>query len=100
MEPVGDFLSEQFRHQIALPRTNSDHALEAESTSIVSLEGIVPPDAAKLLVTGLSQYVASAQFAEAVNQEVSPPKPDESEDDFVSRAKETIRKKLMERFLR
>ncbi len=99
MKPVGDFLSEQFVRVLALPAPTSEQPLEPELTALAVLGDAVPPDAAKRLLTTLEQFVATSDFADAVNQEVPPPQPEESEDQFVQRAKEAIRNQLLKKFI-
>ena len=100
MKPVGDFLSEQFVRVPALPAPTSEHPLEPESAALVALRDAVPPDAANRLLTTIEEFVASRDFADAVNQQVPPPQPEESEDQFVQRAKEAIRNQLLGKFVR
>lgn len=100
MKPIGDLLRDQFERLPALPDPNPERSLVPVSPLLAALGNTLPQDTANELVNALSQYAASGEFADAVNQEVPPPKPDESEDEFVRRAKDAIRKQLMDKFLK
>lgn len=101
MKPIGDFLSEALLRQKgvgSLPAPTSDQPLHAEPNALAVLQEVVSPDAALRLVAMLEQYAASTDFAEAVNQAVPPPQPEELEDQFVQRAKDAIRDQLLAKF--
>ena len=96
MKGIGEFLSERLVK--ALPGPKSDGDGEAKSQAIAVLRDSVPPAEAEQLATSLEGFASSADFAEAVDDAVPPPRAGESEEEFVVRSKEAIRSVLMAKF--
>jgi hypothetical protein len=97
MNRLGDFPREQLL--LALPAPAAEQAAGPKRTAlVVAREQGLPPNEAERLATTLVEYAASEEFLTALNHSVPPPLPGESEDQFVRRAKEAIRKLLTAKF--
>ena len=96
MKPLGDFLGEQLR--MALPARTKDSGEAANSGALVAFQEGVPEAEAKALGAALEKFAASKECAQAVNAAVPPPKSGESEDEFVERAKASLRSLLLAKF--
>jgi hypothetical protein len=92
MQPLGNFLTGRLIH--ALPSEAKKRAL------VVLREDPVLAARAEQLASSLERFASGPDFAEAVNLTVPPPSPGESEEEFVSRAKEAILVLLMAKFAR
>src|SRR5262249_51852955 len=57
----------------------------------------LPSKEAEKFGAALNEYAGSQEFAELVNRDVFPPTPEESEDEFVARAKHGIRDVLLKK---
>jgi hypothetical protein len=91
---LGDFIHQKLSEQ-ALPAP-TQVAISVTLPKILSL--YLAGDATKELVQSIEDYLRTEDFASAVSDAVGESKPDETEDQFVSRAKSAIEGILTQRF--
>jgi hypothetical protein len=103
MNTLGDYLREQQKLIVEAAEERGErgpHSLPAQSATRV-LQNQCPEvqksEAEKFGET-VDQFVLSQDFAELVNQAVPSPAPGESEEQFVTRAKQAIRDILLKQF--
>ena len=96
MKPFGDFLSERLAR--ALPAPKDDGTNEPKDRALVVFRDSVPLAEAQQLANSLGRFVASPEFAAAASGAIPPPRPGESEDDFVARAKSVLEGLLLDKF--
>ena len=96
MKPLGDFLRDCLSDvRSALPPP-MDASLEENVR--IALREVLPSDQAEPLANNLQQYASSPEFAEQVNRSIPPPKTDESEEQFIERAKAELKRLLLKKF--
>jgi hypothetical protein len=96
MTPLGDFLRDRLPK--ALPAPSAEGDKPAKSGALIAVREGIPTAEARALGAALEQYTVSEEFAEAANTAIRPPQPGESEDEFVERAKATLRNLLLDKF--
>jgi hypothetical protein len=96
MKLIGDFLSERLARELPAPKAGNTS--DPKGAALMDLRNAAPPAKVPQLADALQQFAASAEFAATVNDAVPPPRPGESEDEFVKRAKAALVALLLARF--
>lgn len=87
MNGLGDFI----RDRVSSRGGNSERGLGLPSHLEGALARTLPPDLAARLALSVERLMQSSEFADSVNQSVAQPGPEETEDEFVERAKRALR---------
>jgi len=81
--------------QLAGPSGNAVTPLHVSQDAIQSVAVSLSKDDAKTLTHQVNDLIARDDVMEAISDQVGEPRPDESEDEFVSRAKGVVRQVIM-----